>query len=111
MTDAKELIRVYYNRVLFSNLYFTSFKEGWKTDRGMIYIIFGAPDLLEKTSKMEKCTYYVKKNTSPVEFIFDRGENLFTNQDFRLRRGMSSTSLWADAVRTWRRGKIYSPKV
>ncbi|MBE0655047.1 MAG: GWxTD domain-containing protein, partial [Bacteroidales bacterium] len=39
MDDARELIRVFYNRVLFANLYFSAFKEGWKTDRGMIYIV------------------------------------------------------------------------
>ena len=41
---SKELIRIYYNRTLFANFYFTSYKEGWLTDRGMIYIVYGPPD-------------------------------------------------------------------
>jgi GWxTD domain-containing protein len=45
---AKEFIRNYYRRVEWANFYFTSYKEGWKTDRGMIYMLFGLPDELYK---------------------------------------------------------------
>jgi GWxTD domain-containing protein len=38
---SRELLRIYYNRVRFANHYFTSFKEGWRSDRGMIYIMYG----------------------------------------------------------------------
>jgi len=33
---SRELIRIYYTRTLYANLYFTSYREGWRTDRGMI---------------------------------------------------------------------------
>ena len=46
---ARELIRIYYTRVLYANFYFTSYKEGWRTERGMIYIIYGPPDKVYKT--------------------------------------------------------------
>jgi len=107
---ARELIRVFYKRVLFSNLYFTSYKEGWKTDRGMIYIIFGPPGMLNKEVNLETWTYFTKRNNAPIEFLFKRRENLFTNDDFKLQRSMSSTSLWSEAVQSWRKGKIYSPE-
>ncbi len=110
MNAARELIRVYYNRVLFSNLFFTSYKEGWKTDRGMIYIIFGPPNILEKDVDMEKWIYFTKRNGAPVEFVFERNTNLFTYRDYKIRRNMASNSLWAEAVRVWNSGKIYSPE-
>lgn len=34
----------YYRRVRYANKEFTQYKDGWKTDRGMIYILFGAPN-------------------------------------------------------------------
>ena len=34
----------YYRRVRFANEEFTQYKDGWKTDRGMIYILFGPPN-------------------------------------------------------------------
>jgi GWxTD domain-containing protein len=108
MDDARELIRVYYNRVLYSNLYFSSFKEGWKTDRGMIYIIFGPPDILEKLPDQEKWIYLSSRARKPVEFVFDRKENRFTHNSYKLDRSGSSTSLWARAVNSWREGNIYT---
>lgn len=111
MESAKELIKVYYNRVLFSNLNFTSHKEGWKTDRGMIYIIFGPPAKLEKSFNQEKWIYFSRRSSSPVEFIFDRKINMFTDRDFQLQRSTSSISLWTQAVQSWRKGRIYTTEI
>ncbi|MEK0442306.1 MAG: hypothetical protein RL403_1284, partial [Bacteroidota bacterium] len=36
---AKDLIRNYFKMVEFANILFTDFKEGWKTDRGIVYIV------------------------------------------------------------------------
>lgn len=108
MDDARELIRVYYNRVLFSNLYFSSYKEGWKTDRGMIYIIFGPPDMLDISPDLEIWKYRTRKSSSPLEFRFDRKDNMFSYEDYQLDRRSSSTAIWAEAVQSWKRGKIYS---
>lgn len=45
---AKSVISLYYERVEEANKQFTDFKEGWKTDRGMIYILFGPPAKIER---------------------------------------------------------------
>lgn len=108
LEGARELIRVYYNRVLYANLYFSSYKEGWKTDRGMIYIIFGPPEIMEKLPDQEKWIYLTSKSRNPVEFVFNRKQNQFTYNRYQLDRRSSSTALWAEAVRSWREGKIYS---
>lgn len=105
---ARELIRVFYNRVHLANLYFTSFKEGWKTDRGMIYIIFGVPNLIDIKTGSEKWTYLTGKTTQPVEFVFERKENIFTNMDYKAIRDVGSSPYWRTAVQSWRKGRIYS---
>lgn len=39
----------YYNRVAYANQNFTSYSlEGWKSDRGMVLIILGAPDNIDR---------------------------------------------------------------
>ena len=43
-TVVNELMDQYYYRVSYTNEHFTSFSPGWKTDMGMIYILFGPPD-------------------------------------------------------------------
>ena len=108
LESSKELIRVYYNRVHYANLFFTSYKEGWKTDRGMIYIIFGPPKMLEKGINSEKWVYFSRRGSQKIEFVFVRKENKFTNYDYQLERGISSSSYWREAIQTWRKGKIYS---
>jgi len=47
-TETNELMDEYYRRVAFSNAHFSSFQEGWKSDMGMIYIIFGPPNDVER---------------------------------------------------------------
>ncbi len=47
-TKTNELMDEYYRRVAFSNAHFSSFQEGWRSDMGMIYIIFGPPNDVER---------------------------------------------------------------
>lgn len=47
-TEANELMDEYYRRIAFSNENFSTFREGWKNDMGMIYIIFGPPSDIER---------------------------------------------------------------
>lgn len=42
-TDSNEYREEYYQRIAYANEHFTSGIPGWKTDRGRIYIMFGAP--------------------------------------------------------------------
>ncbi len=103
----RELIRVYYNRVKFANYYFTSDKEGWRTDRGMVYILYGPPKKLYKTMDSEKWVYYDKKKKQDINFIFKVRKNHFAGNDFLLEREEHLGHYWQSAVRSWRVGKIY----
>jgi len=47
-TVENELMEEYYRRVAFSIEAFTVVQAGWKTDRGMIYILFGPPDEIQR---------------------------------------------------------------
>ncbi len=48
-TERNELMEEYYRRIDYANRYFTSgFREGWDTDRGMVYVIMGTPDDIER---------------------------------------------------------------
>jgi GWxTD domain-containing protein len=103
---ARELIRVYYNRVFFANYFFTSYKEGWKTDRGMMFIVYGPPNILTKKGDTEIWVYYRKKSRDPLQFTFTRHASPYTQNDFLLERNFVN-SMWVQAVRDWRSGKIF----
>lgn len=43
-TETNEYLEEHYERVAYANQHFTSGIPGWKTDRGRIYIMYGAPN-------------------------------------------------------------------
>jgi GWxTD domain-containing protein len=46
-TGANEAMAEYYNRIDYANRSFRSYAAGWLTDKGRVYIIYGAPDRVE----------------------------------------------------------------
>lgn len=115
---AKELIRIYYNRTLFSNYYFTSYKAGWLTDRGMIYTIYGPPDKVYKNAEGESWGYKLPKTksrwgsryTSETRYLwfnFRKQKSIFSDNDFVLNRAGTPVSYWDIAVARWREGKVF----
>ncbi|MDP1676025.1 MAG: GWxTD domain-containing protein [Bacteroidota bacterium] len=48
-TEQNEMKQEYFKRISIANVqYKTGFREGWKTDRGRIYVMYGAPDEVER---------------------------------------------------------------
>ena len=100
---ASELIRRYYGRVEISNELFTSYTEGWRTDRGMIYIIFGKPTQVFRNFGQEVWVYGESASPSSLKFFFVKADNPFTNNDYVLTRRDFYKSFWYQNVQAWRR--------
>lgn len=104
---AKEMIKRYYNRVQDANTYFTSHIEGWKTDMGMVYIIFGTPGKTYKTLNMETWEYYIQNGAPPLTFRFDKIIHPFSDNCYKLQRSPMYKDPWTIAVSNWREGRVY----
>lgn len=104
---ARELIRIFYNRVQLANFYFTSYTEGWRTDRGMIYLIFGPPAVVHKSDRTERWEYS-GKSSDKVVFYFEHQPHNFADNYYQLRRDNVYSSRWREAVEAWRNGRAYS---
>jgi GWxTD domain-containing protein len=104
---AKQLLKRYYGRVKEANKYYTSYTQGWKTDRGMIYIIFGEPTNIYKSSSREIWVYGLETNPSATRFTFNQTKNPFTSNDFILERSQFFKEPWYTAVDYWRQGNVY----
>lgn len=125
VNKSRELIRIYYTRVQYADYYFTSFKEGWRTERGMIYIIYGPPDKVYKTLDGEVWGYkkpVIKSkwggrftlSDTYLYFTFKKRESIFTDNDFYLSRSETVVSYWDKAIASWRKGIVFrldNPKV
>ena len=105
---ARELIKAYYNRVQNANIFFSCHKEGWKTDRGIIYIVFGPPDIVYKSSNAESWVYGEENNYLSVTFNFLKVDNPFTENDYTLKRAPIYKNQWYRAVDSWRQGRVTS---
>jgi GWxTD domain-containing protein len=115
---SRELIRIYYTRTLYANLYFTSYREGWRTDRGMIYLLYGPPDKVYKTATEENwgyrkseiktswgTGYHVKEDY--LFFKFNKKDNKFSDNDYALSRSEAINTYWDKAVLKWRKGVVF----
>jgi GWxTD domain-containing protein len=100
---AKNMINRYYQRVVQANKRFTSYQEGWKTDRGIIYIIYGPPSEVYRKTGQEQWIYGEKGNPLTINFYFDEVDNPFTTNDYSLQRSTSYKSSWYVAIENWRR--------
>ena len=108
MDRSRELIRVYYNRVLYSNFYFTADREGWKTDRGMLFILLGPPDRIMDTGDKEYWFYIGRRRDQISEFVFERQTSRYSNHDLIWDKDFDSLTTWINAVNSWRAGKVYT---
>jgi GWxTD domain-containing protein len=115
---SRELIRIYYTRVVYANYYFTSYKEGWRTERGMIYLIYGPPDKVYKTPEGESWGYrkpVIKSSwgyryrvkEEYLFFNFKKKESIFSDNDYYLSRSESLITLWDQAVACWKKGIVF----
>ena len=104
---ARTLIRVFYSRVEFANKLFSCHLEGWKTDRGMISIIFGTPSYTSLVRNSEVWIYGDENNIHSLKFVFDQKLNPFSSNDYVLSRNYSYKNPWYRAVESWRNGKVY----
>jgi GWxTD domain-containing protein len=105
---AKELLKKYYQRVTEANKLFTSHMEGWKTDRGMIYIVMGVPTTMYKSPTGELWIYGNEADPmNTARFNFQKMLNFFTDNDFVLERREEFKASYTSFVTYWREGHIY----
>ncbi|RRB07722.1 GWxTD domain-containing protein [Larkinella rosea] len=103
---AKSAIKAYYGRVEDANRLFTTYKEGWKTDKGMIYIVLGPPDRVQRSRDREVWVYNQRANVSEINFTFNRKPNQFVEDHYELVRYVEYQPVWYPVVEAWRTGAI-----
>lgn len=107
--SAMRLLTHYYSRVEEANLLFSGVKEGWKTDRGMIYIMRGPPLFRERQIEHETW-FYTYSDVNPADvFRFDRiiinGVDA-VSRNVVLDRHPVYDYEWRRLLDRWRRGDV-----
>jgi len=96
-------IRRYYGRIEKANQWFTLSREGWKSDRGMIFTIFGPPTVVYHNATSEEWTYGEPGNPMSVRFLFILEVVPGLPADYRLIRSDSYRTPWHLNISNWRR--------
>lgn len=105
---ARELLRKYYLRVQDANKSYSSYMPGWKTDRGMISIVFGQPYSVYRDKQSEVWIYGNDANPNSLRFVFKRSDNAVMESDLILERSVFYRDIYHNAVDFWRQGVVFN---
>ena len=101
---AKNFMRTFYYRVELANNFFSSYKEGWKTDRGMIFIIYGLPSEVYLFEDREVWEY--RSDGEKETFVFTRSATVFDPENFVLIRNKKYEDTWYRSIDLWRKSRF-----
>ncbi len=101
-----QLIATYYGRVEEANRFFSGVHPGWRTDRGMVHIVFGVPNKIRKSRDSEWWIYGEEGSVNAVTFRFLKTEHPWDDNFYTLGRNIQYRMQWDRMVTNWRNGRI-----
>ncbi len=103
---AKKLIKQFYGRVEKANRFFSTYKQGWKTDRGMIYLVFGKPYMVYRSNNGEAWIYPESERLPEILFKFRRQNHTLYPAYYEMIRSPHLKDYWFRKVNQIRDGLI-----
>ena len=97
-------VKRFYRSVSQADSLFTSYKDGWKTDKGLVFSIYGPPDEVKKYDDCEIWRYYKTGDRRQAKMIF-YPFNSYNATDYRLKRKKNFRNGWFLEVDRWRKGR------
>lgn len=114
MNKAKSVISLYYERVEQANKQFTNFKEGWKTDLGMIYILFGPPWYVDRYLNTMVWSYSYDRTDPRYNYTFERPQmknEFFPFDNYLLQRNQGYFNIQYRQIQLWLSGNILTTRI
>lgn len=102
--QAQKLSLTFLERTREANRLFTSYKLGWQTDRGMVYIVFGPPTSIQDAPNQTVWTYGNPSVMSALSFVFNKEYTSFVSNNYTLYRNADFKPFWYQTVESWRSG-------
>ncbi|MCH8567500.1 MAG: GWxTD domain-containing protein [Balneolales bacterium] len=106
---AREQIQRFYTRVEEANRLFSGFKEGWKTDMGLVYILMGPPLYVENNMEVMIWHYSYNRMDPRTVIIFERTRvtgNSWPFNHYILVRNRFYQGIELEAINNWTSGRI-----
>lgn len=109
---AKNVIGLFYSRVEEANKRFSSYKEGWKTDMGMMFILFGPPWQVDRELQQYVWYYGYNRTDRSLVFVFDElrpsGGRRHGFKTYLLQRRAYYQQLYNTKLQDWLDGSVLS---
>src|SRR5699024_3055691 len=108
------VIKMYYERVEEANKQFSNFKEGWKTDTGMIYILFGPPWYVEQHLDQMIWSYAYNRNDPEYNYRFHQPKlqsEFYPFISYLLRRNQYYFQIQYQQLQLWLSGQILNRSI
>ncbi|MBS1558100.1 MAG: GWxTD domain-containing protein [Bacteroidetes bacterium] len=99
---ARSFMKNFFHNVELANIFFSSYKEGWKTDRGMIYLIMGLPDEVSKNSGNEIWMY----KAINTKFTFVKSGSVYDPENYILLRDKKFADAWYGTIDLIRKARF-----
>jgi GWxTD domain-containing protein len=109
INKTKQVIELFYSRVEQANKQFSNYKEGWKTDMGMVFILFGPPLQVESSLDTSIWFYSYMRNDPRTYFRFFQpkmADQFFPFQHYIVDRQRFYHSVEYEKRRDWLTGNI-----
>lgn len=106
---AQNVIALFYERVEEANKQFANYKEGWKTDMGMMYILFGPPWYINSSLDQTVWSYSYNLNEFETNFYFRTPQiknKFFPFDNYMLMRTQQYHSIEYQQIQMWLTGNI-----
>lgn len=111
---ARNVIEMYYSRVEQANKQFSNYKEGWKTDPGMIYILFGPPWYVQEHLDEMEWAYAYDRTDPEYNYLFRRPKlksRFYPFNNYILQRNQGYFSIQYQQIQLWLTGLILTRSI
>lgn len=105
----RHVIQLYYERVEEANKQFSNYKEGWKTDPGMLYILFGPPWYVYRSLDKMHWSYSYNHDEPEYNYYFQRSDmpsEFYPFHNFILKRSQHYFNIQYQQIQRWLSGNI-----
>ena len=89
-----------------ANASFSGLVEGWRSDRGMVHIVFGVPQRIRRDTWNEYWIYGEEGTANALTFHFRKRRTLLDDNAYELQRSIQFRSVWDRGVSNWRNGRV-----
>lgn len=113
-SKARSVIELYYERVEEANKQFSSFKEGWKTDPGMVYILFGPPWYVEQHLDVMRWSYAYNRADPEYNYMFEKSKlksEFYPFDNYLLQRRQMYFNIQYQQIQLWLSGNILTRSI